>query len=112
MLCMWASAVLAEEQPLADGLVGAALGHERRRSAATMRIRFIDQEVTSTPRLPHRPHERATGRQRPLALTAALRKLAATLLLYDLGIRRSKVTRFLFGLRPPPQRRARTSPAS
>jgi hypothetical protein len=30
----------------------------------------------------------------------ALASLAATLLLYDLGIRRSPVTRFLFGLKP------------
>jgi hypothetical protein len=26
--------------------------------------------------------------------------LAATLVLYDLGVRRARVTRFLFGLRP------------
>jgi glucan biosynthesis protein C len=39
----------------------------------------------------------------------ALVSLAATLLLYDLGVRRTPVTRFLFGLKPlggPPNRRA------
>jgi hypothetical protein len=30
----------------------------------------------------------------------AVSSLAATLLLYDLGVRRTRVTRFLFGLRP------------
>jgi surface polysaccharide O-acyltransferase-like enzyme len=36
----------------------------------------------------------------------ALVSLAATLLLYDLGVRRSRVTRFLFGLRRRPRRTA------
>jgi surface polysaccharide O-acyltransferase-like enzyme len=33
-------------------------------------------------------------------LLIALLSLAATLLLYDLGVRRNPVTRFLFGLKP------------
>jgi hypothetical protein len=32
----------------------------------------------------------------------ALASLAATLVLYDLGVRRHPVTRFLFGLKPQP----------
>jgi surface polysaccharide O-acyltransferase-like enzyme len=35
----------------------------------------------------------------------ALGSLAATLLLYDLGVRRAPVTRFLFGLKPRADRR-------
>jgi hypothetical protein len=40
----------------------------------------------------------------------ALISLAATLLLYDLGIRRNPVTRFLFGLKQPRGPSARTTP--
>jgi glucans biosynthesis protein C len=39
----------------------------------------------------------------------ALISLAATLLLYDLGVRRSPLTRFLFGLKQPGGPAARTA---